>query len=362
MAILGLSTGYADMRKRLGKIVIGRNTDGVDINSENIDVAGAMAVILKDAIKPTLMQTTENTPVIVHTGPFGNIAHGASSIIADQIALRLADYVVTEAGFGADMGAEKFFNIKCRVSSDYPDAAVIVVTTRALKMHGSGIPLKAGPNIDPIFTEENSDLVEKGLPNLAKMIEIVNKHGVPAVVAINRFIGDSDAEIALIKKRAVELGALRAEVSDVHSRGGEGGIELAEAVKEAAEIGSSFKHLYPLSMSIREKIEILAKEIYGAERVKFYDEAEKLMRSYTDRGYGDLPICMAKTQYSLSHDPSLKNRPEGYIFTVRSLKVSVGAGFLIPLAGDILMMPGLPAHPALKDIELTDEGEVVGLF
>ncbi len=362
MAILGLSTGYADMRKRLGRILVGRSMDKQDITAEDMKAAGAMAIILKDAIKPTLMQTTEGTAAIVHTGPFANIAHGNSSIIADEIALKLADYVITEAGFGADMGAEKFFNIKCRVSGRRPDAAVLVATTRAMKMHGSGASMRPGQPLDPQFLQENLGMVEAGMPNLAKMIEIVASHGVPVVVAINRFATDSDAEVELIRKKAVEAGALDAVVSDVHARGGEGGLEFAKVVVEASEGASSFRHLYPLDLPIRDKIEILTKEVYGAERVKFYDEAEKKMRSYTERGYDKLPICMAKTQYSLSHDPSLKNRPEGYVFTVRDLKVSLGAGFLIPVAGDIMLMPGLPAHPTLKEMELTEDGEVVGLF
>jgi formate--tetrahydrofolate ligase len=362
MAILGLSTGYKDMRRRLGNILVARSLEREDVNAEDMRAAGAMAVILKDAIKPTLMQTTEGTGVIIHTGPFANIAHGNSSILADEIARKLCDYVVTEAGFGADMGAEKFFNIKCRVSGRTPDAAVVVATTRALKMHGGDIPVRPGQPLDPDFLETNLDLLERGLPNLKKMLEIVDRHGVPAVVAVNRFDTDSDEELDFIKRRVLEMGAAGAEVSDVHARGGEGGVALAEAVCKAAQRPSTFRHLYPLDLPIREKIEVLAREVYGAARVKFYDEAEMKMRSFTERGYGRMPICMAKTQYSLSHDPELKGRPEGYVFTVRDVNVSKGAGFLVPMAGDIMLMPGLPANPALKEMDLTDEGEVVGLF
>ena len=362
MAILGLSTGYKDMRLRLGRILVGRNGERRDVTAEELHAGGAMAVILKEALKPNLMQTTEGTPVLIHTGPFANIAHGNSSILADEIGLHLADFLVTEAGFGADMGAEKFFNIKCRVSGRRPDAVVVVATTRALKAHGAGIHLKAGQALDPVLLEENRELLDRGIPNLSKMIEIVARHGLPSVVAVNRFETDSDREVELILRRALEAGAFRAEVSEVHARGGAGGESLAEAVAEAAEQPSAFEHLYSLSLSIREKIEILAREIYGAERVKFYDEAERRMRSFTERGYAALPVCMAKTQYSLSHDPLLKNRPEGYVFTVRDLDVAAGAGFLVPMAGDIMLMPGLPARPALCDMDLTEEGEVEGLF
>jgi formate--tetrahydrofolate ligase len=362
MAILGLSKGYSDMRDRLGRILVGRSMDREDVTAQDMQTAGAMAVILKEAIKPTLMQTTEGTAVLVHTGPFANIAHGNSSILADEIALRLSDYVITEAGFGADMGAEKFFNIKCRVSERKPHAAVVVATARALKAHGGGITLKPGQPLDPVIEQENLELIEKGLPNLKKMIEIVNMHGVPVVVAVNRFAKDTDQEIDFILKKAGELGAHGAAVSEVHAKGGEGGKALAEAVKKAADEKSDFKHLYPLSLPIREKIEVLARKIYGAERVKFYDEALKKIASFTERGYGELPICMAKTQYSLSHDPDLKNRPEGYVFTVRDISASLGAGFLVPRAGDIMLMPGLPAQPALTGMDLTEEGEVVGLF
>ncbi len=362
MAILGLSTDYADMKNRLGKIVIGRGRDREFIDCQRLGTAGAMAVILKHALMPTLMQTLEGTSALIHTGPFANIAHGNSSIIADEIALRLADYVVTEAGFGADMGAEKFFNIKCRISGRSPDAAVVVVTTRALKVHGGDIPVRPGVPLDPVLTREDPALLKKGLPNLAKMIEIVRLHGVPVVVAVNRFPYDTEKEMEVVRESALRLGADEAVVSDVHARGGDGGTAFAEAVLRAIGKGARFKHLYPLDLSIREKVELLATRIYGAERVKFYDEVLRKMERFTERGYGGMPICMAKTQYSLSHDPSLKNRPEGYVFTLKDMKAAVGAGFIVPMAGDIMLMPGLTAEPALTSMDLTEEGEIVGLF
>ncbi len=362
MAILGLSKGYADMRERLGRIVVGRSRGREWIDAGKLGTAGAMAVILKQALMPTLMQTLEGTGALVHTGPFANIAHGNSSIVADEIALRVADYVVTEAGFGADMGAEKFFNIKCRVSGRTPDVAVIVATVRALKVHGGNIAVRAGVPLDPALTKEDLSLLKKGMPNLAKMIEIVHLHGVPVVVAVNRFSTDTDSEVELIRDTALELGADDAVVSDVHARGGDGGIAFAEAVVKTLDKPARFQHLYPLELSLKEKVEILATRIYGAERVKFYDEVLRKMDRFTERGYGKMPICMAKTQYSLSHDPALKNRPEGYVFTVKDMTAAAGAGFIVPMAGDIMLMPGLTAEPALLQMDLTEEGEVVGLF
>lgn len=368
MAIMGLSTGYADMRRRLGRIVVGLSRQSEIVDAERLGTAGAMAVVLKQALQPTLMQTIEGTGALIHTGPFANIAHGNSSVIADEIALRTADCVVTEAGFGADMGAEKFFNIKCRVSGRRPDAAVVVATTRALKVHGGDITVKPGVPLDPALQREDLGLLKKGLPNLARMIEIVHLHGVPAVVAVNRFPSDTDREVEWLREAALTLGAEEAVVSDVHARGGAGGEDFAEAVLRAADSGKSlgeaaqFRHLYPLDLPIKQKIETLATRIYGAGRVKFYDEVLRKMDKLTERGYDKMPICMAKTQYSLSHDPALKNRPEGYVFTVKDMRVSVGAGFIVPLAGDIMLMPGLTGKPALMDMDLTEKGEVVGLF
>ena len=362
MAILGLSKGYADMRERLGRIVVGRSRGKEWIDARTLGTAGAMAVVLKQALMPTLMQTLEGTGALIHTGPFANIAHGNSSIMADEIALRVADYVVTEAGFGADMGAEKFFNIKCRVSGRTPDLAVIVATVRALKVHGGNITVRAGLPLDPALTKEDLSLLKKGMPNLAKMIEIVHLHGVPAVVAVNRFPTDTDSEVELVRDTALELGADSAVISDVHARGGEGGIAFAEAVVETLEKPARFQHLYPLDLSLKEKVEVLATRIYGAEKVKFYDEVLRKMDRFTERGYANMPICMAKTQYSLSHDPALKNRPDGYVFTVKDMTAAAGAGFIVPMAGDIMLMPGLTAKPALLQMDLTEEGEVVGLF
>ncbi len=363
MAILALTTDLRDLRQRLGRIVIGTNREGKPVTAEDLQVAGAMTVLLKDAIMPTLMQTLEGSPVFVHAGPFANIAHGNSSIIADRIALKLADYVVTESGFGADCGMEKFFNIKCRVSGLIPNCVVLVATVRALKMHGGLGKVVAGKPIPPELSQENLPALERGCANLRKHIENARLFGIPVVVAINRFTTDTEAEIALVKEQAVAAGAEGAFVSEVWARGGEGGAELAEAVIAACEKPSNFRFLYPLDIPIKEKIEIIATHVYGADGVDYLPEAERKIKLYTELGYDKLPICMAKTHLSLSHEPNWKGVPRGYRLPIRDVRASVGAGFLYPLCGDMRTMPGLPSKPAFQkvDIDLAT-GKVVGLF
>ena len=364
MAVLALTTDLRDMRERFGKMVIGTSKDGKAIDANDLGIAGALTVLMKDAIKPNLMQTLEGTPVFVHAGPFANIAHGNSSIIADKIALKLADYVITESGFGADMGMEKFFNIKCRYSGLVPDVVVMVATVRALKMHGGGPKVTAGKPLDKAYTSENLELVRAGLPNLLHHIKIARKFGIPVVVAVNKFYTDTDAELALVCKASVEeSGAEAAVVTEHWEFGGEGAVELAKAVIKAAEKPHEFKFLYPLEMGIKEKIETIAREIYGADGVDYTPEANERIADYERLGFGGNPICMAKTHLSISHDPNLKGVPTGFRVPVSDIKASVGAGFLYPLLGDMRTMPGLPTRPAFFDVDLDLEtGEVLGLF
>jgi len=363
MAILALATDLQDMRKRLGAIMIGTSRSGKPVLAEDLQCAGSMAVLMKDAIMPTLMQTLEHTPVLVHAGPFANIAHGNSSIIADQMALRLAEYVVTESGFGADCGCEKFMNIKCRYSGLKPDAVILTCTIRALKMHGGAFEVRPGKPMDPaIVGAPNDEALVRGCENLQRHIESVRLHGVPVVVAVNRFGTDTDREISLVREQALKFGASAAVASEGHGRGGEGGRELAEAVGAAAEQPSRFRFLYELDQPIKEKIETIATQIYGADGVDYLPAAEKKIKLYTELGYGRLPICMAKTHLSVSHDPKLKNRPRNFRVPVRDIKASVGAGFLYPLLGDMRTMPGLPSVPAGNAIDLTPDGKIKGLF
>ncbi|MCD6083077.1 formate--tetrahydrofolate ligase [Candidatus Aerophobetes bacterium] len=363
MAILALATDLFDLRRRLGKIIVGYTYEGKPVTAEDLKCAGAMTVLLKQALKPNLIQTLENTPCLMHAGPFANIAHGNNSILADKIALKLADYVVTESGFGADCGAEKFFNIKCRQSGLIPSAAVLTCSVRALKMHGGGITLIPGRKVDKeALARENVGAVEKGCENLEKQIENVRLFGVPVVVAINRFDTDTEDEIKVIKERAVAAGAHSAVVSEVWAKGGEGGIELAEAVVEACKEKSNFKFLYPLEASIKEKIETIATKIYGADGVDYSSLAERKIRRFTAQGLDKLPICMAKTHLSLSHDPNLKGRPRGFRVPIQDIRPAAGAGFLYPLCGEIRTMPGLPTHPAGMDVDIDEEGRTVGLF
>ncbi|HEX5997374.1 MAG TPA: formate--tetrahydrofolate ligase [Jiangellales bacterium] len=363
MAILALASDLADVRARLGRIVLATRHDGTPITAEDLKVAGSMAVLLKDAIKPNLMQTLEGGPAFVHCGPFGNIAHGNSSVIADRVALPGSDIVVTEAGFGADMGAEKFFDIKCRTSGLRPDAAVVVATVRALKMHGGVGKIVAGKPLDPALLENNPDAVTRGAANLAKHIEIVRAFGVPAVVAINMFPSDTREEVAALREAALAAGAEDAVESSHFVDGGKGAENLARAVWAAAETGApDFRLLYPDDAPLRAKIETIATQIYGADGVDFLPAADKALTRYEAMGFGNLPVCMAKTQYSLSHDPSLLGRPTGFRVPVRDVSLSAGAGFVTALCGDMRTMPGLNSHPGGERIDIDVEGNVVGLF
>ncbi len=362
MAILALASDLQDLRQRLGRIIVAQTWQGEPVTAEQLQAAGAMCVLLKDALMPNLMQTLENTPVFVHAGPFANIAHGNNSIVADQIALKLADYVVTESGFGADCGMEKFFNIKCRVSGLQPNCVVIVATVRALKMHGGVGNIRPGRPLPPELVHENLPALERGCENLAKHVENARLFGVPVVVAVNRFTEDTPAEIELIRSRAVAAGAEGAYVSEVWAKGGEGGRELAEAVAAACEKPSKFKLLYPDDMPIKEKITTIATAIYGADGVDFDPIAERKIEAFTKWGLGKLPICMAKTHLSLSHDGNIKGRPRGFRVPVRDIRPSAGAGFLFPLLGTFTTMPGLPSRPAAVDVDIDKDGRVVGLF
>jgi methylenetetrahydrofolate dehydrogenase (NADP+)/methenyltetrahydrofolate cyclohydrolase/formyltetrahydrofolate synthetase/formate--tetrahydrofolate ligase len=362
MAILALTTSLKDLRERLGRIVFAIDKKKKPITAEDLGVAGAMAVLMRDAIKPTLMQTLEGQPALVHAGPFANIAHGNSSIIADQMALKLADYVVTESGFGADCGMEKFFNIKCRASGLIPHCVVMVATVRALKMHGGGPRVIPGRALAKEYTEENLELLEKGCTNLRKHIENAKLFGVNVVVAVNRFTSDTDKEIELIRKAAIEAGADDAACSNVWAEGGKGGAELAEAVVKACEKPSEFKPLYEDSASIKEKISTIATKIYGAADVDYSPAAEKKIKLYTDEGFDKLPICMAKTHLSISHNPALKGAPSGFTLPIRDIRASAGAGFLYALCGEMRTMPGLPSRPAFMGVDIDDDGKVQGLF
>ncbi|MEI7615703.1 MAG: formate--tetrahydrofolate ligase [Actinomycetota bacterium] len=363
MAILALTTSLKDLRKRLGRIVVGTNFDGQPVTAEDLKCAGAMAVLLKDAIKPNLLQTIEHNPCFVHAGPFANIAHGNNSILADLMACKLGDYVVTESGFGADLGAEKFMDIKCRYSGLKPSAVVIVATVRALKMHGGGFEFIPGKGVDKAKMEaKNVEAVKKGCENLNKMIENMRYFGIPAVVSINAFTTDYEEEIAVIKEMALAAGADDCVVSEVWAKGSAGGEDLANAVVRACEKPSDFKFLYPLEISIKEKIEIIATKIYGADGVDYLPKAEEKIALYTKQGFDKLPICMAKTHLSLSHDPNLKGRPRGFRIPVRDVKASIGAGFLYPLLGEMRTMPGLSKVPAGTKVDLDDNGNIVGLF
>jgi len=364
MAILALSKDLSDLRSRIGKMIAAFTYDGRPVTAEDLKCGGAMTVLLKDAIKPNLVQTTENTPCIMHAGPFANIAHGNNSILADIMALRLSDYVVTESGFGADCGAEKFMNIKCRMTGlKPPDAVVIVSSVRALKMHGGAFKAVPGRKIDEeALKREDVEAVKKGAANLEKHIENIRLFGVPVAVAINRFLYDTDGEIAAIKEIAIKAGADDAVLSEVWEKGGEGGVDLAKAVIKICGKKSDFRFLYPLDMPIKEKIEMIAKKIYGARDVSYEKEAETKIDYYTRLGYDKLPICMAKTHLSLSHDPELKGRPRDFTLPIRDVRISAGAGFLYPLCGEMRTMPGLPSVPAGAKVDIDKDGKVTGLF
>jgi formyltetrahydrofolate synthetase len=362
MAILALTTGLKDIRERLGRIVIGTSKSGKPITAEDLGVAGAMTVLMKDAIMPNLMQTLENTPAFVHAGPFANIAHGNSSVLADQIACKLANYVVTESGFGVDCGMEKFFDIKCRVSGLTPNCVVIVASVRALKMHGGGPRVVPGRDLDEAYTRENLELLEKGGANLVANVKIARKFGIPVVVAVNAFATDTDREIELVRKIAVDAGAEDAVPAENWAKGGAGAVALAEAVLKACEKPSNFKFLYDVNLPIKEKIEILAREVYGADGVAYDPPAEAKIKLYTALGYDKTPLNMAKTHLSLSHDPNWKGVPKNYRLPIRDIRASMGAGFLYPLCGAMRTMPGLPSVPAFMRVDINEEGKVVGLF
>jgi len=365
MAILALARDLKDLRARLGRITWGATKDGRPLTAEDLKVAGAMTVLLKDALMPNLMQTMQGTPAFVHAGPFANIAHGNSSIVADMIALKLVSdgYVVTESGFGADCGMEKFFNIKCRVSGLIPNCVVLVTSIRALKMHGGGPRVVPGRPLDPAYTEENVELLKKGLPNMVQHIENVLKFGVPVVVAINRFSSDTEREVEIVREAALAAGAEDAVLSEVWGKGGEGGAALAEAVVKACEKPSNFRFLYPDDWPIKKKIETIATEIYRADGVDYSAVAEAKIERYTKAGFDKLPVNMAKTHLSFSHDPNLKGAPRGWRLPIRDIRASVGAGFLYPLCGEMRTMPGLPSRPAFVDVDLDLEtGRVKGLF
>ena len=360
MTVLALSTSLKDMRQRLGRIVIGNTTGGKPISAEDIFAAGAMTVIMRDAIKPNLLQTLENTPVLVHAGPFGNIATGNSSVIADLIGIHCGDFLVTEAGFGADMGAERFFNIKCRASGLAPDAAVVVATVRALKVHSGRYRVVAGRPLPPEMLQENPDDVWAGAANLRKQVENIKLHGVTPVVAVNAFPGDHPSEQSAVREIADEIG-VRSAVCHNFAQGGRGATELAEMVAEAAEEPSTFRFLYPSDMPLREKIETIARKVYGADGVEYYPPAGDQIDSFERNGFGNLSVCVAKSHLSISSDPKLKGAPTGWKLPVREVRASVGAGFIYPICGEMRTMPGLPSHPNAIRIDIDDNGDIVGL-
>ena len=368
MAILALADGESysaalkNLRERVARVVLGNNKRDEPITLEDLQVAGAVTVLMKDTLHPTIMQTLEGQAAFVHAGPFANIAHGNSSILADRIALQLTDYVVTESGFGADMGMEKFFDIKCRVSGLKPDCVVLVATVRALKTHGGGPKVVAGKPLDMAYTEENLPLLRAGLSNLVAHIENAKKYGVPVVVAVNTFPTDSQHEIDAIIEESIAAGAVDAVLADHWANGGQGAAELAEAVVAACEQPNDFKFLYPLDRTIKSKIETIATEIYGADGVEYSPLAERQIADFERQGYGYLPINMAKTHLSISHDPALKGAPTGYTIPVREVRASVGAGFIYPLLGEMRTMPGLGTKPAYMNVDIDDDGKIVGLF
>lgn len=362
MAILALATSLDDLRKRLGRIVVALDKAGNAVTAEDLKVAGAMTILMKDALKPNILQTLEEQLAFVHAGPFANIAHGNSSILADDIASRIADFVVTESGFGSDMGFEKFMDIKCRASGIMPDAVVLVATVRALKMHGGGPKVTPGKPLAAAYTQENLELLRQGLPNLEAHIGIIRKFGLPVVVAINSFPTDTEAEHRLVYEAAMKAGAADAVIGKNWAFGGEGAADLARAVDRAASGSSQAKFLYPLDMSIKDKIGTIAREVYGAGTITYTPEASAAIAKFSALGYDRLPVCMAKTQYSLSHDPALKGVPKGFEFPVKDVRLAAGAGFIYPLTGEITTMPGLPSVPAYMGMDIdTTTGLISGL-
>jgi formate--tetrahydrofolate ligase len=362
MAILGLTTGLKDIRARFARMIVAYTRSGTPVTCEDLKVAGSMAVLMRDAIKPNLLQTLENTPCFVHAGPFANIAHGNSSILADEIALRLCDYLVTESGFGADIGMEKFLNIKCRASGLVPDCVVLVASIRALKMHSGRFKVVAGKPLDEALLREDTQAVADGCCNLEKHVENIRMHGLPCVVAVNMFTTDTENEFQTVVEHAKKAGAGWVARSEVWAKGGEGGAALAEAVVQACNAPKNFKFLYELDWPIKKKIETIATKVYGAAKVTYEKAAEDAIAKFTRLGYDKLPICMAKTHLSLTHDPAIKGRPTGYTFPIRDVRASVGAGFLYPLCGQMRTMPGLPSVPAGEKVDIGPEGQVMGLF
>ncbi|HCM40568.1 MAG: formate--tetrahydrofolate ligase [Bdellovibrionales bacterium GWB1_52_6] len=365
MAILALASDLKDLRQRIGRILLGYNYDGQPVTAEDLKVAGAMTALLKDAIKPNLIQSLEGNPAFIHAGPFANIAHGNNSVIADRVALKLGDYVVTESGFASDMGAEKFMDITCRVGGFKPNCVVITCTVRALKMHGMPAAMIKGLNakkLSEVLKGRHDEYLEKGLENLDKHIENMRKYGIPVVNTINRFVFDHDDEIKMIQKRAESAGASASVPIECWMHGGAGSVEAAQEVVKACAQPSNFNFLYPDDYSIKQKIETIATEIYGAAGVNYLPEAETKIKKFTELGYGKLPICMAKTHLSLSADPDLKGRPRGFKVTVRDIRASLGAGFLYPLLGDMRTMPGLGGDPAYRSIDVDENGTISGLF
>jgi len=367
MAILALAQDLPDLRDRLGRAVVASSKNGDAITADDLGVGGAMTVLMKDALMPTLLQTLEGTPVFVHAGPFANIAHGNSSIVADKVALKMVGpegFVITEAGFGADVGFEKFCDIKCRSSGLHPDCAVIVATVRALKLHGGGPPVIAGKPKAPCYTSEEVDLVEKGCCNLQVHVRNCRKYGLPVVVCVNRHPTDTAREIDIVCQKAVEAGANKAVCGEHWSSGGKGAVALAEAVKEACSLPEkAFSFLYPLDISIKEKISAICVNIYGAKDVEYSDVANAKVERFEKQGFSGMPICMAKTQYSLSHDADLKGAPTGFTVLVKDVRAAVGAGFIYPLLGPIMTMPGLPTRPAFYDVDIDfSTGKITGLF
>ena len=361
MAVLALANSLKDLRERLGRIVVGYTKSGEPVTAEQLKAAGAAAVIMREALKPNLLQTLENTPVFVHAGPFGNIAHGNSSVVADLIGIHTGDFLVTEAGFGADMGAERFFNIKCRVSGLTPDAAVVVATVRALKSHSGKYRLVAGRPLPEGMLAENPDDVHSGAANLRKQLENIRAHGVEPVVAINAMPSDFASERAAIAEVAASMG-VRCAVGTHFADGGRGAAEIAESVAEVTAQPANFRFLYPSEASLRQKVEAIATKIYGADGVDYAPLADRQLDGYERNGFGNLPVCIAKTQYSLSHDASLKGAPTGFRLPVREVRASVGAGFIYLICGDMRTMPGLAANPAAASIDLDDDGNIVGLY
>ncbi|MDP8905034.1 MAG: formate--tetrahydrofolate ligase [Chloroflexota bacterium] len=363
MAILALTSDIHDLRTRLGRVIVAESYEGQPVTLDDLHVAGAMTVLLREALRPNLVQTLEGGPAFIHTGPFANIAHGNSSVIADRIALKLVDAVVTESGFGSDMGFQKFADIKCRLSGLRPSAAVIVATIRALKMHGGVGHVVAGQPLDPALQQEDPEGVRRGCANLVRHIEIVRGYGVPAIVAINHFPSDRESELAVVREAALSAGAGAAVVADHFTHGGTGAEELARAVWSAAcEDGSDFRFLTPTGTPLREQIEAIASRVYGADGVDFSGEAGKQLHEFERLGYGTLPVCMAKTALSLSHDPKLKGRPARFRVPIRDARLYAGAGFVTAYCGDMLMMPGLPSRPSGEQVDIDDAGETVGLF